>query len=62
MGRYDANRERLVFVDQVRFWSMFSVIAVHCLIAASAGETPRDRAMMLMVLSVPLSWERLGSS
>ena len=60
MGRYDANRERLVFVDQVRFWSMFSVIAVHCLIAASAGETPRDRAMMLMVLSVPLKLGTIG--
>lgn len=57
---HDAEREQFVFVDHVRFWSMFSVIAVHCLIAAAAGEAPRDREMMLMALSVPVKLGTIG--
>ena len=57
---HDAERERLVFVDQVRFWSMFSVIALHCLIAAAAGEAPRDRELMLILLSVPVKLGTIG--
>jgi fucose 4-O-acetylase-like acetyltransferase len=56
----DAERKNLVFVDNVRFWSMFSVIAVHCLISAAAGESPRDRAMMTMLLSVPVKLGTIG--
>ena len=41
-----------LFVDNTRFWSMFAIVAVHCIQSASTGSSPSDSQTAELVQDV----------